>query len=81
MFHPTLHNIDDFDSFLVVSGPGKGMYSRLYKNVLANYYEIETALASNMCYTDSGIFTLQAASTPQFVCQSLLLSSFEFLFV
>ncbi|KAK9453409.1 Metalloenzyme, LuxS/M16 peptidase-like protein [Dipodascopsis uninucleata] len=37
-------------------GPGKGMYSRLYTNVLNRYAFIETCASFNHSYTDSGLF-------------------------
>nr|NP_595859.2 putative MPP complex alpha subunit Mas2 [Schizosaccharomyces pombe]O94745.2 RecName: Full=Probable mitochondrial-processing peptidase subunit alpha; AltName: Full=Alpha-MPP; AltName: Full=Inactive zinc metalloprotease alpha; Flags: Precursor [Schizosaccharomyces pombe 972h-]CAA22672.2 mitochondrial processing peptidase(MPP) complex alpha subunit Mas2 (predicted) [Schizosaccharomyces pombe] len=37
-------------------GPGKGMYSRLYLNVLNQYPWVETCMAFNHSYTDSGLF-------------------------
>ena len=43
------------------------MYSRFYRNVLAQHYEIETALATNTVYSDAGLFVLQGAATPDFV--------------
>lgn len=48
------------DSFSA-GGPGKGMYSRLYTNVLNQYYWVETILADNISYADSGLFSLHAA--------------------
>ena len=37
-----------------VGGPGKGMHSRLYRNVLNQYHWVESATAFNTCYSDSG---------------------------
>ncbi|EPX75028.1 peptidase(MPP) complex alpha subunit Mas2 [Schizosaccharomyces octosporus yFS286] len=37
-------------------GPGKGMYSRLYLDVLNQYPWVETCMAFNHSYTDSGLF-------------------------
>ena len=50
-----------------MSGPGKGMYSRLYRNVLALYPEVESALATNLSYNDAGVFVLQGSSSPRAV--------------
>jgi hypothetical protein len=36
-------------------GPGKGMYSRLYLNVLNRYHFMFSATAYNQSYSDSGI--------------------------
>ncbi|KAA8909317.1 peptidase M16 inactive domain-containing protein [Sphaerosporella brunnea] len=45
-------------------GPGKGMYSRLYTNVLNQYGWIESAVAFNHSYTDSGLFGIAASCHP-----------------
>lgn len=42
-------------------GPGKGMYTRLYKEVLQRHSWISSALAFNHCYSDSGLFGLHAS--------------------
>jgi len=42
-------------------GPGKGMYSRLYTNVLNQYGWVENCVSFNHAYTDSGIFGISAA--------------------
>ncbi|KAH3673071.1 hypothetical protein WICMUC_003904 [Wickerhamomyces mucosus] len=46
-------------------GPGKGMYSRLYTQVLNQHYYIESCMAFNHSYTDSGIFGISASCIPQ----------------
>jgi processing peptidase subunit alpha len=48
-------------------GPGKGMYSRLYTNVLNQHGWVENCVAFNHAYTDSGIFGISAACAPHFV--------------
>ncbi|XP_046844484.1 mitochondrial-processing peptidase subunit alpha-like [Xenia sp. Carnegie-2017] len=45
-------------------GPGKGMYSRLYLNVLNRYHWINSCTAFNHSYIDSGIFCINASSHP-----------------
>lgn len=45
-------------------GPGKGMYSRLYTNVLNQYGWVESCFSFNHSYTDSGIFGISAACSP-----------------
>ncbi|TGZ85332.1 hypothetical protein EX30DRAFT_326384 [Ascodesmis nigricans] len=45
-------------------GPGKGMYSRLYTNVLNQYQWIESAVAFSHAYSDSGIFGIAASCHP-----------------
>lgn len=46
-------------------GPGKGMYSRLYTNVLNQYGWIESCVAFNHSYSDSGLFGIAASCNPQ----------------
>lgn len=46
-------------------GPGKGMYSRLYLNVLNHYHFMFNATAYNQSYYDSGIFCVHASSPPE----------------
>lgn len=43
-------------------GPGKGMYSRLYTDVLNRYGFIESCLGVNHLYSDDGLFGIQASS-------------------
>lgn len=45
-------------------GPGKGMYSRLYTNVLNQYGWVESCVSFNHSYTDSGLFGISASCTP-----------------
>ncbi|EEH21191.2 hypothetical protein PABG_03422 [Paracoccidioides brasiliensis Pb03] len=45
-------------------GPGKGMYSRLYTNVLNQHGWIESCMAFNLSYTDSGLFGISASCIP-----------------
>ncbi|KUI54397.1 Mitochondrial-processing peptidase subunit alpha [Cytospora mali] len=45
-------------------GPGKGMYSRLYTNVLNQYGWVESCVAFNHSYTDSGLFGIAASCYP-----------------
>jgi mitochondrial-processing peptidase subunit alpha len=45
-------------------GPGKGMYSRLYTNVLNQHGWVESCIAFNHGYTDSGLFGISAACLP-----------------
>lgn len=52
-------------------GPGKGMYSRLYTNVLNKHGWVESCVAFNNSYTDSGLFGISASCSPQRVWQML----------
>ncbi|XP_053987995.1 mitochondrial-processing peptidase subunit alpha [Hylaeus volcanicus] len=48
-------------------GPGKGMYTRLYTNVLNRYHWLYNATAYNHAYADTGIFCIHASCTPSHV--------------
>lgn len=52
-------------------GPGKGMYSRLYTNVLNQYGWVENCHAFNHAYSDSGLFGISASCATQFVPRML----------
>ncbi|XP_014673938.1 PREDICTED: mitochondrial-processing peptidase subunit alpha-like [Priapulus caudatus] len=70
------HKDPDFVAFCVLNmlmggggsfsagGPGKGMYTRLYLNVLNRYHWIYNATAYNHAYNDSGVFCIHAAAHP-----------------
>lgn len=45
-------------------GPGKGMYSRLFTNVLNQHGWVESCVAFNHSYTDSGLFGIAASCRP-----------------
>lgn len=47
-------------------GPGKGMYSRLYTQVLNQFAHIESCISFNHSYTDSGLFGISASCVPNF---------------
>merc|ERR1712150_34642 len=46
-------------------GPGKGMYTRLYTNVLNQYHWMYSAAAFNHAYADSGLFCISASAPPE----------------
>lgn len=52
-------------------GPGKGMYSRLYTNVLNQHGWVENCVAFNHSYKDSGLFGISASCSPAKVSQML----------
>lgn len=70
------HKDPDFIAFCVLNmllggggsfsagGPGKGMYTRLYLNVLNQHHWIHQAMAFNHAYDDSGLFCIHASSHP-----------------
>lgn len=45
-------------------GPGKGMYSRLYTNVLNQHGWVESCVAFNHSYMDSGLFGIAGSCYP-----------------
>ncbi|XP_022919631.1 mitochondrial-processing peptidase subunit alpha [Onthophagus taurus] len=45
-------------------GPGKGMYTRLYTNVLNRFHWMYSATAYNHAYTDTGLFCIHASAPP-----------------
>lgn len=45
-------------------GPGKGMYSRLYTNILNRYHWVESAKVFNFPHKDDGIFGICGSSIP-----------------
>ncbi|CAD7089833.1 unnamed protein product [Hermetia illucens] len=45
-------------------GPGKGMYTRLYTNVLNRYHWMFSATAYNHAYADTGLFCIHASAPP-----------------
>jgi processing peptidase subunit alpha len=51
-----LHSLMGGGGSFSAGGPGKGMHSRLYRQVLNRYHWVQSATAFNMCYNDSGIF-------------------------
>ncbi|KAF2635281.1 mitochondrial-processing peptidase-like protein subunit alpha [Massarina eburnea CBS 473.64] len=52
-------------------GPGKGMYSRLYTNVLNQHGWVESCIAYNHAYADSGLFGISSSCAPAQVSQML----------
>ncbi|KAH9892920.1 peptidase M16 inactive domain-containing protein [Xylariomycetidae sp. FL2044] len=60
----TLNQLLGGGSSFSAGGPGKGMYSRLYTNVMNNYRWVESCQAFNHSYTDSGLFGITSLCTP-----------------
>jgi len=75
-FQSSAHQDDDYVKFCVLNtlmggggsfsagGPGKGMYTRLYLQVLNRYHWMYSALALNHPYQDTGLFTINGSSHP-----------------
>lgn len=55
-----------------VGGPGKGMYSRLYQQVMNVHGFAESAIATNISYNDGGIFLLEGSSPPENIGELVL---------
>jgi len=45
-------------------GPGKGLHTRLYTQVLNRHHWVESCQASSVMYSDSGLFTVYATVVP-----------------
>ena len=75
--HPDIYALATLQTLLggggsfSAGGPGKGMYSRLYTNVLNQYGWVENCVAFNHAYTDSGLFGISAACGTAFVPRML----------
>ncbi|KAI4749405.1 hypothetical protein E4T50_00281 [Aureobasidium sp. EXF-12298] len=59
-------------------GPGKGMYSRLYTNVLNQHGWVENCVAFNHAYADSGLFGISAACATPYVNHMLQVMCLQF---
>ncbi|VDN08142.1 unnamed protein product [Thelazia callipaeda] len=82
---------DDFVAFCVLQslmggggsfsagGPGKGMYTRLYVDVLNRHHWMYNATAFNHAYKDSGIFHIHSSSDPSRVGEAVEVILKEFL--
>ncbi|XP_021723492.1 mitochondrial-processing peptidase subunit alpha-like [Chenopodium quinoa] len=62
-------------------GPGKGMYSRLYLNVLNEYPQIQSFSAFNSIYNNTGIFGIQCTTSSDFVTNAIEIAARELLAV
>ncbi|MFH4973642.1 hypothetical protein AB6A40_000351 [Gnathostoma spinigerum] len=60
-------------------GPGKGMYTRLYVDVLNKCHYMYNATAYNQTYKDSGIFYIHASSEPRLIGETARVIVNEFL--
>lgn len=65
-------------------GPGKGMYSRLYTNVLNQYGWVESCIGFSNSYSDSGVFGIGAAvrtdaahAITDVICRELALLAYD----
>ncbi|CAL0330898.1 unnamed protein product [Lupinus luteus] len=62
-------------------GPGKGMYSRLYLNVLNQYPQVHSIAAFNNIYNNTGIFGIQVTTGSDFVSKAIDIAANELLAV
>ncbi|KAF5743019.1 mitochondrial-processing peptidase subunit alpha [Tripterygium wilfordii] len=62
-------------------GPGKGMYSRLYRRVLNRFPEVESFSAFSNIYNHSGIFGIQATTGSDLVSNAIDLAAQELISV
>lgn len=62
-------------------GPGKGMYSRLYLNVLNEYPQIQAFSAFNSIYNNTGIFGIQATTSSEFISHAVEIAARELIAV
>ncbi|KMT03240.1 hypothetical protein BVRB_8g197860 [Beta vulgaris subsp. vulgaris] len=62
-------------------GPGKGMYSRLYLNVLNEYPQIHSFSAFNSIYNTTGLFGIQATTGSDFVTKAIEIAARELIAV
>ncbi|KAL9252995.1 Mitochondrial-processing peptidase subunit alpha-like protein [Drosera capensis] len=58
-------------------GPGKGMYTRLYLNVLNEQPQIQAFSAFNSIYNHTGIFGIQGTTSPEFVSKAIDIAARE----
>lgn len=60
-------------------GPGKGMYSRLYRTVLNQYRQVDFCSSFHHCYLDSGLFGINISVHHSFASQAagVLAQQFE----
>ncbi|GAA5969673.1 hypothetical protein JCM11641_008001 [Rhodosporidiobolus odoratus] len=51
-------------------GPGKGMYSRLYTQVLNQYHAVDFCSSFHHCYIDSALFGMSISVHPSFLART-----------
>lgn len=58
-------------------GPGKGMYTRLYTNIMNQFHWIYSATATNHSYADSGLFCIHVSSKPDRIANAVRVTTRE----
>ena len=64
LYYHALHMMLGGGASFSAGGPGKGLYSRLYSNVLNQYPWVQNATAFNVQYEDTGFFGILGATVP-----------------
>ncbi|VDP18357.1 unnamed protein product [Schistosoma margrebowiei] len=62
-----LHSLLGGGGSFSAGGPGKGMYTRLYLNILNKHHWVNSAQAENHAYSDTGLFTIIGSSFPTYL--------------
>ncbi|VDP44659.1 unnamed protein product [Schistosoma curassoni] len=62
-----LHSLLGGGGSFSAGGPGKGMYTRLYLNILNQHHWVNSAQAENHAYADTGLFTIIGSSFPTYL--------------
>ncbi|XP_018645170.1 mitochondrial processing peptidase non-peptidase alpha subunit (M16 family) [Schistosoma mansoni] len=62
-----LHSLLGGGGSFSAGGPGKGMYTRLYLNILNKHHWVNSAQAENHAYADTGLFTVIGSSFPTYL--------------
>jgi len=66
-----LHTLLGGGSAFSAGGPGKGMYSRLYRDILNRYYFAECALSTAVMYPNTGLFGIYGSAEPNHISSLL----------
>lgn len=54
-----------------IGGPGKGMYTRFYRDVLNKFEQFQSITAFSSIYNDTGLFGVHACTDSQFVSRAV----------
>ncbi|OUC42576.1 peptidase M16 inactive domain protein [Trichinella nativa] len=73
-----LHSLMGGGGSFSAGGPGKGMYTRLYVNVLNRHHFIYNATSFNISYADTGIFFIRASAHPNHIDSLIAVLCSEF---
>ncbi|KRY36080.1 Mitochondrial-processing peptidase subunit alpha [Trichinella spiralis] len=73
-----LHSLMGGGGSFSAGGPGKGMYTRWYVNVLNRHHFIYNATSFNISYADTGIFFIRASAHPNHIDSLIAVLCSEF---